>query len=249
MRPIIITATGTDIGKTKVTQYMISALLAQGRAVCAYKPVATGAVDGLSEDTAAILAAQYGSNWRARPDAAQLMHKCTPFALQDPLSPDIAAHMAGVDLQARHVTEYLAAQLDEHRREVVLIEGIGGVMVPIDERSTFLDIASILAAEHGARTILICGHYLGSISHSLTAIRVMEAAGCSPSAIIINDHAQQLHMPPEETARSIANYTSAPVHILRREVAEDDMAHNMMVIRDIIGQLTIPTVRRRHVRG
>src|SRR6266404_4723262 len=127
MTALFVTATGTDIGKTFATAGLIRALHRAGRTVEAAKPVISGfSMDRLGEsDTGALLAAM------GRPLNAQEAARVSPWRFTAPLSPDMAAEAEGKTLDF----DRLVAD-SRHRiasaEEVLLIEGVGGIMVPLD---------------------------------------------------------------------------------------------------------------------
>lgn len=172
---LFVTGTDTGIGKTYVSVALIHALRAAGKRVLAMKPVASGCEktpDGLRNGDA--LALQAAASER-RPYA-----DINPYAFEPPLAPHIAAACAGttidMELIARHCNS-LAQTAD-----VVVVEGVGGWYVPLDETHTLADLARHLRA----RVILVVGMRLGCINHALLTATAIEHAGLSVSGWIAN---------------------------------------------------------------
>jgi dethiobiotin synthetase len=178
MPGLFITAIGTDIGKTFVTAGLIRALRAQGRKVSALKPVVSGfdETDPTASDPALLLAAL------GRPVTQAELDIISPWRFKAPLSPDMAARKESRLIEFDKVVAYCRAAIAASD-ELVLIEGVGGIMVPIDTRFTVLDWMQSLAAP----VILVSSTYLGAISHCLSALEVLKMHKLYPHAIVINE--------------------------------------------------------------
>ena len=206
MTAVFITSSGTEIGKTFVTLALVEELKAAGRRVRALKPVASGfdAEHPEGSDTALLLHAQGLAATPPNLDAV------SPWRFAAPLSPDMAA--------ARERRTIPFDALVAHCREAgqsagtTLIEGIGGVMVPLDERHTVLDWIAAL----GAPALLVVGSYLGTLSHGLTAAAALRERGVRLLAVVVSESPEQ-PVPPEETAAAFARFVApAPVLVLPR---------------------------------
>jgi dethiobiotin synthetase len=178
MPAFFITATGTDIGKTFVTAGLIRYMLAQGLPVDARKPVMSGF------DPAAVADSDAGILLRAlgRPIDEAELNRLSPWRYRAPLAPDIAAAREGRHLD---VDEMIAKSREAAASTAgtLLIEGVGGIMVPLDETRTVLDWMTAL----GLPVLLVTGSYLGTISHTLTALAVLEASRLDVRAIAVCD--------------------------------------------------------------
>ena len=163
MTAIFITATGTDIGKTFVTAGLTRALRADGRNPIALKPVVSGfdMADLAESDTGVLLTAMGCRLIQSEVD------RISPWRFKAALSPDMAAKRENREIDFETLIAFCQDRIATH--EVVLIEGAGGVMSPLDERHTMLDWAAALKIP----TILVTGSYLGAISHCLTALQVL----------------------------------------------------------------------------
>ncbi len=160
MRALFVTSSGTGVGKTFVMRALIGRLLGEGRRIEALKPVISGfdPVAPSASDTGALLEAL------GEPASPEGVERVSPWRFAAPLSPDMAASREGrsIDFErlVGHCRQRIAGDAD-----VVLIEGIGGVMVPLDERHTVLDWIAALEVP----ALLVVGTYLGTLSHTLTA--------------------------------------------------------------------------------
>jgi len=210
-----ITATGTDIGKTFVTAGLIRHLRGQGKMVAALKPI----VSGFTMDAAA--ASDPGQLLAAldEPLTEETVTRLSPWRFAAPLSPDMAAAREGRELPYADMLAHCRAAVAE-ARGTLLIEGVGGVMVPLDTRHTVLDWMADLALP----AILVAGSYLGTISHTLTALAAMGARGLVPAVLVINDTGAG-PVPPAETAETIARFApSLPIVAIPRDADDAEFA-------------------------
>jgi dethiobiotin synthetase len=134
----------------------------------------------------------------------------SPWRFAAPLSPDMAAvrerRSIPFDALVAHCRTASA------RPGVTLIEGIGGVMVPLDERRTVLD----WIAELQAPALLVVGSYLGTLSHSLTAVAALRGRGVPLLGIVVSESLEQ-PVPAAETAATLERFVDAtPVVLLPR---------------------------------
>jgi dethiobiotin synthetase len=213
MSAFFITGSGTEIGKTFVTVALIHALRRRGGPVAALKPIASGLDPARPEDSdpGALLAAL------GEPVSAHTLDWIAPWRFRAPLSPDMAA--------ARENRSIDFAKLIEHSKAAIaaapgtlLIEGVGGVMVPLDERHTVLDWIAALCLP----TIVVSGSYLGAISHALTALDTLRSRRVTVAALIVNETPQS-SVALDETATTIGRFASSvPVITLPRLARADD---------------------------
>ena len=189
MGAYFITATGTDIGKTFVTAGLAGHLRRIGEPVAALKPVMSG-FDGsnLAQSDAGVLLAAQGE-----PVTPQSIARISPWRFAAPLSPDMAAAREGRTIDFAALVAWCREEVA--RPGNVLIEAVGGVMVPLDGAHTVLD----WMCELNLPLILVTGTYLGTISHTLTAMDVCQRHGLKTAALVVNESAGPA--PPfEETA-------------------------------------------------
>ncbi|WP_304072042.1 dethiobiotin synthase [Maricaulis maris] len=191
MRPLFFTGTGTDIGKTHVLCEIIRAWRASGRSMRVLKPVISGFDPSALNETDTIRL------MRANEDAltGEGVQAVSPWRFRAPLSPDLAARKERRELALDKIVSWC---LDHISRDMpTVIEGAGGVMSPIASDGLNLD----LIRELDAHPVLVAGSYLGTISHTLTALRVLDGR-CS---VILNDHPES-DTPIAETARTISRF-------------------------------------------
>jgi len=206
MTAVFVTSSGTGIGKTLVTLLLIEELERAGHSVQALKPVASGfdAAHPEGSDTALLLRAQ-------RLDlTAKSLDAASPWRFAAPLSPDMAASRERRSIPFDALVAHCRAASE--RRGVTLIEGIGGVMTPLDAEHTVLDWIEAL----GAPALLVVGTYLGTLSHSLTAASALQARGVTIAGVVVSESEEQ-PVPAAETAATLARFLAPlPVCVLPR---------------------------------
>jgi dethiobiotin synthetase len=175
---VFVTSTGTDIGKTFVTAGLIRHFRNAGRAVDAIKPIVTGfdPATAAASDPGLLLAAL------GRPILPDEIERISPWRFQAAASPDIAAQHEGRTLEFAAVVDFSRRAMASHKN-ILLIEGIGGIMVPLDARHTVLDWMTALRLP----LILVAGSYLGTISHTLTALHVLARRNLSTAAVVVSE--------------------------------------------------------------
>jgi dethiobiotin synthetase len=199
MSGVFVTATGTDIGKTFITACLLRHLRAAGHPVHAIKPVVTGFDHDTwhSSDPAALLAAL------GRPATPDEIERISPWRLKAPLSPDMAAKREGCAIAFAKVVEFCRQTLRQHRG-IVLIEGIGGIMVPLDEHRSVLDLISVLRTP----VIVVAGTYVGTISHTLTGLEVLARRNLDILAVAVSE-SKESAASLEDTVESIGRFADA----------------------------------------
>ena len=192
MAAYFVTSTGADVGKTFVTAGLIRRLREAGAAVDALKPVVNGYDSSVVEtsDPAVLLAAL------GRPLTADEVARISPWRFRAPLSPDLAAAREGRTLAFDELVAFSRAAVDA-AKGILLIEGVGGIMVPLDGRHTVLDWMAVLHIP----LLLVVGGYLGTISHTLTALDVLAQRKLAVAAIVVSESERN----PVELADTVAS--------------------------------------------
>ncbi len=163
MTAIFITATGADVGTTLVVAALVRHLRQVGRPVDAIKPVATGydPAQAAMSETGTLVSAL------GLPFTPESIERLSPWRLRAALPPDLAARQEGRSINVDEVVAYCRAEIQK-RRGVLLIDGAGGVMAPLDDRRTMLDVMMALRLP----LILVTGSDPGAISHTLTTLEL-----------------------------------------------------------------------------
>lgn len=215
MRAFFVTSTGTDIGKTYVGCGLIRHWRGKGHRVGAYKPLLSGFDPAqVAESDAGRLLAALG-----RPLDAEALDDISPWRYAAAISADAAAAKEGRQVDYAAVLAGSRAFL-QGPYDFALIEGAGGVMAPLSDDRTMLD----LAADLELPAILVVGSYLGTISHSLTALSMLEARQVPIAVIMMNETADST-VPLADNALALARrWSSAPVRALPRNASPQAIA-------------------------
>lgn len=206
MTAVFVTASGTGVGKTFVTRALVAELTAAHRPVRALKPIASGfdAANPEGSDSYLLLQAQ------GLAVTPQNLDAVSPWRFAAPLSPDMAAAREDRSIPFDDLVAHCRAVSDNDG--VTLIEGVGGVMVPLDSKHTVLDWIAAL----GAPALLVVGSYLGTLSHSLTAAAALHQRGVPLLGVVVSESEAQ-PVPAEETAATLARFLAGTrVRVLRR---------------------------------
>lgn len=180
-----IAGIGTDIGKTFLVEQLCRNLCEKEIAVKAVKPVASGFEDGdKNSDSAKILAAL---GVEISPNN---INDITPWRFLEAISPHLAAKNSGQKIDFSEVKNFCQQKILEAKKrdQFLFIEAAGGVMTPLNEEKTFLD----LAAELEIPVLLVSANYLGSISHTLCAVEALKSKKVRIEKIIINEQSPLL---------------------------------------------------------
>lgn len=218
MSAFFIAGTGTDIGKTFTTCALACAARQAGRAVMAYKPIVSGFQDHDDPDTSKIIAAL------GHGDADTI----SPWRFEAPLSPDMAAAREGRTLSVSELVTW--THVVARQPKLVLIETIGGLMVPLNARETTRDWVQ----QANLPLIMVTGSYLGALSHTLTTLEAARAAQLKIAALIVNESACGT-VDLQETLRSLRNH----IHDIPLILAQPRVSSIMEAthIRSLLGNL------------
>jgi dethiobiotin synthetase len=202
---IFITATGTDVGKTYVAASLIRHLRGMGRLVDAIKPVVSG------YDPEAAEASDPGVLLHALglPVTEPEVDRISPWRFRAALSPDLAAAREGRAIDVDTVIKFCQTAI-EQRRDILLIEGVGGIMVPLDGERTILDVMMALQLP----LILVAGSYLGTISHTLTALDALFRRELQVLAVVVSETSGSA-VPLDDTVAAIARFAEPVIGLPR----------------------------------
>ena len=197
MAAYFVTSTGTDIGKTFVAAGLIRYLRNAGANAAALKPVVSGYDSSVVEtsDPAVLLKAL------GRQVTADEIARIAPWRFRAPLSPDIAAAREGRRIDFDELIAFSRAEV-RAATGMLFIEGVGGIMVPLDGQRTVLDWMAAL----NIPLLLVVGGYLGAISHTLTALDVLAQRKLEIAAIVVSESERDT-VALDDTVASIARFS------------------------------------------
>ena len=230
MPGLFVTGTDTDVGKTAVAAVIARQLVAEGRRVGVYKPVASGVTTAASDARRL---------WEAADEPLTIEQVC-PQAFTAPLSPPRAAQAEGrrVDdaLLRTGIEPWHAAS------DIVIVEGAGGLFSPASDRSLNVDLARDL----GLPLVIVDAVRLGVIGRTLMAVTAARAAGLVVAAVVLS-HTQLLQGPDDDPASERRIATDSGLDLTRRldGVSVGVLAHAATQIVPGIDWLTLVTTAGR----
>lgn len=171
MKGAFITATGTGVGKTWLASALASACVQRGKRVAAIKPIETG-VDPDPVDALELA--------RACGDES-LAHARGLYRAKEPLAPYAIEKRGGASVGSLRTLAKRIRELSG-KADYTIVEGVGGVLVPIDREHTVADLAVLLDLQ----TVLVARNALGVLSYTLTAVEALRKRKISVRAIVLN---------------------------------------------------------------
>lgn len=214
-RSVFVTASGTGVGKTLVTAALGFQLRQRGMSVELLKPVLTGYPPADPEDIPDCDILLQASGLAV---SASARDSISPWRYRPPLSPDMAAEQQGEYVPFQQLCQFCDSNKTNGIR---IVEGIGGVMVPLDSQHTVLDWISALQTP----AILVVGSYLGTLSHTLTAVASLEHRKIPLLGIVVSESVDN----PVELATTCAtlkNFCLTPIITIPRLTGTDIWQHS-----------------------
>jgi dethiobiotin synthetase len=178
MRGLFVTGTDTDVGKTRVAVALLQALARANVRAIGMKPVAAGfeAGETVNGDVAALAAADgFDVPLRDR----------NPYAFEPAVAPHLAAEAAGIAIELPPIEA--AARRLQARAGILIVEGAGGPLVPLDATHDMLDVAVALDLP----VLLVVGMRLGCLNHALAAALAIRRRG-----LVLRGHVVNVLPPP-----------------------------------------------------
>tara|TARA_B100000683_G_C12492968_1_gene555226 strand:+ start:2493 stop:3104 length:612 start_codon:yes stop_codon:yes gene_type:complete len=157
---LFVTGIGTEVGKT-----VVSAILTEALQADYWKPVQAGDLDYSDTQKVKDMVSNSKSTFYTE-----------TFALNHPMSPHAAAERDGIDIS---LNDFKIPETENH----LIIEGAGGLMVPLNRKDCIIDLIEGIDAE----VVLVSRNYLGSINHTLLSVEAIVSRGISIKGIIFND--------------------------------------------------------------
>jgi dethiobiotin synthetase len=199
MKGLFVTGTDTGAGKTLVSCGIIHALRNSGLRVAGMKPLASGCEEtasGMVSDDARQLAAASG--------LGAPMDLVNPYRFLPAIAPHIAAAQAGVRVDLRRIDA--ACRELARMSDAVVVEGAGGLRVPLNEESEFSDLARLL----GLPVVLVVGMRLGCLNHALLTVEALARRGLTLSGWVAN-HVDAAMEVPDENVQALEDRLDVPL--------------------------------------
>lgn len=177
LRRLGVTGTDTGIGKTVVSSALAARARQLGLRVAAMKPVESGIDDrAVAAGSAPLSDAE---RLRAACGNVDELSLIRPYVLAEPLAPMVAAHRAGVSFDMGRLDA--ARHALEPERDLLLVEGAGGLLVPITRELSYAG----LFARWECELVIVAGNRLGVLNHALLTVQAAEQSGLRVSAVVL----------------------------------------------------------------
>lgn len=194
MRAILITGTDTGVGKTIVGCGLAAALTAQGKTVGVLKPAETGCVlrDGVLYPEDAVRLAAYAR-------VSLPLEQICPYRFAPPVAPSVAAELVDMTIDPQRIAAVFEEIVKQH--DFTIVEGAGGLLVPLTGRYTFADLAQDL----NLPLLVVVGSKLGALNHTLLTLRVAKALSLPVIGYLLNHPTALLDFATQTNARTLAS--------------------------------------------
>jgi dethiobiotin synthetase len=186
VRGVFVTGTGTEVGKTVVAAAIARTLAASGERVAVFKPAVTGLpADGPKGSTAGDLSAHRREGWtdheilRLAAGSEQSDEEIAPYRFGPAVSPHLAAELAGEEIEPERLRATAGAAACS--ADVLVCEGVGGLLVPLAPHYSVRDFAVSL----GLPLVIAASPSLGTINHTLLTIEAARAADLEVAAVVL----------------------------------------------------------------
>ena len=196
-RGVFVTGTDTEVGKTVVTASLALALADRGVAAGVIKPVQTGSLATDPAGEAATLS--------ALAELTGPIEELTVYSFAAPVAPLVAAEAEGTPIQLATILERVDSLA--RRYGALLVEGIGGLLVPIGDTWTVADLARAI----GFPVIVVARAGLGTINHSLLTVREARHSGLDVAGVVLNSPTAASDASVETNASVIERLGEVPV--------------------------------------
>jgi dethiobiotin synthetase len=169
---LFVAGTDTGVGKTAVTAGVVLALRGRGFSVGVVKPIQSGALAADPDGDAMLL-----KRWTGVAESAS---ELAPYSFAAALAPLVAAELEGREVHLAEVVESVQAVAD--RYESVIVEGAGGLLVPVGADWTVADLACAL----GLPVLVVARAALGTVNHSALTVLALRGLGLEPIGVVLN---------------------------------------------------------------
>jgi dethiobiotin synthetase len=210
---LFVAGTDTEIGKTYVSSALLHGFARAGKRAAAMKPIASGA-----SERDGVLHNDDADQLDAAANVVLPNHIRTPFMMREPIAPHIAAQREGVSLNIQKIVE--AHQYAREQADIVVVEGVGGFRVPLDDMFDTADLAVAL----GVPVVLVVGMRLGCISHALLTAEAIEARGLKLAGWVANRVDPNM-LYPDENIATLRKRLNAPLIGVIPHYAAPDAGH------------------------
>jgi dethiobiotin synthetase len=200
LRGLFVTGTGTEVGKTVVAAAIAHTLATEGCRVAVFKPAITGLGDTGEADHELL---------RRASGSTQSDGEIAPYRYEIPASPHLAAELAGEGIDPPRLLR--AAWRAARSADVLVCEGVGGLMVPLAPGYLVRDLAS----ELGLPLVVAAAPDLGTINHTLLTLEAARAAALDVASVVLTPWPQDPDPIQASNRQTLESLGGVPVAVLR----------------------------------
>ncbi len=189
---LFITGTDTHVGKTITTVLLAKAFQKAGLMVQVCKPIMTGGTEDLQFYQEHLL-------------PGMIAQEACSYSFDQPLSPHLASRLSNHPIILDNIINSLTVQAS--KVDILIVEGIGGILVPVTEQSTILDLIAAL----NPYLLIVAVNQLGIINHSLLTVHAARYRGITPCGIVFNDAVNEMDPSQPYNSFEVSQLTKIPI--------------------------------------
>lgn len=226
MRGLLITGTDTGVGKTFVGCGLAAALTARGTRVGVLKPVETGCSQRDEE-----LYPEDAARLHMFARSSLPLNLVCPYRFAPPVAPSVAAELAGTIIEPQRIVTIFQQIVQSH--DFTIVEGAGGLLVPLAGRYTFADLARDL----GVPLLVVVGSKLGALNHALLTLHCAQAMSLPVIGYLMNHPTPTSDQAIQTNVQTLARLTDVPCRgILPFTPLSGDMEQDHAALSDLFSR-------------
>ncbi len=204
-KTLFVTGTDTHVGKTVVAAALAAYLKSKGISVGVMKPLESGCLSGARAKTKGMASKSDSLYLKEMSQSNDDLDLINTYAFIAPLAPGVAAELEGVEISIDKILENYSKLALLH--EVVIVEGAGGLLVPISQTESILDLIKAMRAD----VLLVSRAGLGCVNHTLLSLARLEQENIQAVGIVLNHNQEQEDPSVQYNAETIASRTNSPL--------------------------------------
>ncbi len=175
MKGIFITGTDTAVGKTVIASAIVRVLKARGISVAVMKPIESGC-----RREGDVLIPSDGVMLKEMAENDITLEEVTPFRFENPLAPMVASEIEGTEVDERVIYDTIKELQEKY--DYIVVEGVGGLMVPVKEGLMIVDIVR----DTGLPLLIVASNRLGVINHTVLTVEAAKRRGIDIIGVVLN---------------------------------------------------------------
>ncbi len=205
-KTLFITGTDTNVGKTVVAAALAAFLRSKGKSVGVMKPLESGCLSGVRPKGKGSLLTKSDSLYlKEMAESKDDLDLINTYAFISPLAPGVAAALEGVEISLDKIIENFSKLSLIH--DIMIIEGAGGLMVPITQNKLVIDLIKMLKAQ-----VLVVGRAgLGTVNHTLLTLSYLEKEKIDVAGVVLNHLSAEEDLSSQYNLKTISEFTHAPL--------------------------------------